>query len=36
MNASLADAVSVAVKPMQVLRGEVRRVLQLEIEEFGW
>lgn len=32
MNDSLADAVSEAVKPMQVLRGEVRRNIYLTIE----
>lgn len=35
-SASLADAVSLAVRPAQVLRGEVRRAITLEIEEFGW
>jgi len=36
MNDSLSDAVSLAVKPLSVFRGEQRRAIKLEVEEFGW
>lgn len=33
---SVADAVSRAVQPTQVLRGELRRNITLNLEQFGW